>query len=65
MKKFLGITWVDFVCILVAVTVAEMTKTYFQLTGFVSFFTWTVAWIAGYTITLLIIKQILKWTEKN
>lgn len=66
MKKFLGVTWSEWVSIIVAVIVAEMAQDAFKpesiAMGFVIF---GIGWFIGFTICKLLIKQILKWTGKN
>ena len=65
MKKFLGITWAEWICTIVAVITAELAIDAFQPTGFWSFLLFIITWSIGYTISMLLIKQIIKWTEKN
>jgi uncharacterized membrane protein len=65
MKKFLGVTWVDWVCIIVAVISAEMAQEAFKPKGFWSFVVYIIVWAIAFTISFFIIKQILKWTGKN
>jgi len=65
MKKFLGLRWIEFPCIITAVVVAEITTDYFQLSGFTSFVVWMIAWCIGYALCYFMIKKILAWKEKN
>ncbi len=63
MKKFLGLKWIDWVCIIVAVITADIITKYFQLTGFVNFVVWIIGWCAGYALCYFLIKKILSWKE--
>ena len=65
MKKFLGVTWHEWLCILVAVIVAEHTVNYFQLDGYKEFIVFVIAWSIGYTLCYVLIKLITSWKEKN
>ncbi len=65
MKKILGLTWVEWVCIIAACLTGEIVTSSFQLTGFTEFIVWMIGWICGYGITLYIIKKILEWKGKN
>ena len=65
MKKFIGVSWVDWVCIFIAVISAEMAQEAFKPKGFWSFVMDLIVWGITFTISFFIIKQILKWTGKN
>lgn len=67
MKKFLGSTWHEWLCIFVAVTVAELTIDHFQFNGasFMGFAVFVIAWSLAYTLCYILIKMITSWKEKN
>ena len=64
-KKILGLTWVEIVSILVGVSVAEMTQSYFHLKGILSFVIYCLTWFLGVTLCIFMITLIKKWTGKN
>ena len=65
-NSFQEIGWQGFLCIFVAVSVADMAQDAFKPEGiflrFVIFFT---GWLIGFIICKLLIKWTLKWTGKN
>ena len=65
MKKFIGVTWIEWVCIFVAVVTAELLQEATPTNGVMHFITYFIGWFIGYTLCFLLIKAILKWTGKN
>jgi hypothetical protein len=66
MNKYLGLTWIEWVCIVVAVIVADITQDAFRPeTILMRIVTYAIGWSVGFTICYLLISQILKWTGKN
>ncbi len=61
-----GLSWIDFVCIIVAVIVAEMATDYFKAENiFLEMIIFFIGWFIGFTICYYMIKLIRKWIEKN
>ncbi len=61
-----GLSWIDFVCIIVAVIVADMVTDYLKPGNiFVELIEFFIGWFIGFTICYYMIKLIRKWIEKN
>ena len=65
MTKYLGSTWVEWVCIFVAVIIADIAVDTFNTEWYWKLVIFGIVWFIGFTVTYLLINQILKWTEKN
>ena len=65
MKKYLGATWVDWTSIFVAAIVADMATDIFPTAWYWRLVIFGISWFIGFTLSYLIINQILKWTGKN
>ena len=65
MTKYLGNTWVEWVCIFVAVIIADIAVDTFNTEWYWKLVIFGIVWFIGFTVTYLIINQILKWTGKN
>lgn len=65
MKKYFGTTWVEWICIFVAAFVANIATDSYKTEWYWRMVIFGISWFLAFTLTYLLIYQILKWTGKN
>ena len=60
-----GGKWIEWVCIFVAIIIANIAVDTFKTEWYWKLVIFGIFWFIGFTVTYLIINQILKWTGKS